>query len=50
MTTDGLRKPGEMAETAAGVRDGHGRRAEGGPARTVPVIPLWDRKRTGARG
>ncbi|WP_286256309.1 hypothetical protein [Streptomyces graminofaciens] len=53
MTTDGLREQGQAAEAvAAGDRHGQGRglRPDDRPATTVPVIPLWDRPRTGVRG
>lgn len=55
MTTDGLSKPRQATE-AMDARDGygsergHGFRSSGGPTTTVPVIPLWARPRTGARG
>jgi hypothetical protein len=58
MTTEGLRVrergDGPRAVDAVGERRGpgygDGPRAEGGPATTVAVIPLWDRLRTGVRG
>jgi hypothetical protein len=50
MTTDWLSEPGERADRADAARDGHGFRAEDGPTTTVPVIPLWERLRTGVRG
>ncbi|MDN0195227.1 hypothetical protein NW895_09320 [Streptomyces sp. S.PNR 29] len=50
MTSDWLSEPGERAETVDAGRDGRGCRAEDGPTTTVPVIPLWERLRTGVRG
>ncbi|GCB46640.1 hypothetical protein [Streptomyces sp. NL15-2K] len=53
MTTDRLSEPRERdsAEGAAdAVRGGYGVRAENGPTTTVPVMPLWERLRTGVRG
>ncbi|MDQ1048014.1 hypothetical protein [Streptomyces sp. V4I2] len=62
MTTDRLSEPTTMtmtmararardsAEAVEAVRDGHGCRGESRPATTVPVMPLWERLRTGARG
>lgn len=53
MTTEGLREPRqatEAVEAKDGRGRGHGRRSDDGPTTTVPVIPLWDRPRTGVRG
>ncbi|MEV5438544.1 hypothetical protein AB0K80_21390 [Streptomyces sp. NPDC052682] len=50
MTTDSLREPSGGCETESAGGDGPGRRADTGRATTVPVIPLWERLRTGARG
>lgn len=55
MTTDGTnetRRATEAVDTGDGhgsVR-GHGFRSGSGTTTTVPVIPLWARPRTGARG
>ncbi|MCX4698463.1 hypothetical protein OG252_21020 [Streptomyces sp. NBC_01352] len=61
MTTDRLSEPTTMtmttmtmtrdsAEAVEAVRDGHGCRGESRPTTTVPVMPLWERLPTGARG
>ncbi|WP_411148312.1 hypothetical protein [Streptomyces sp. A30] len=58
MTTDRLSEPTTItttmtrdgAEAVEAVRDGHGCRGESRPTTTVPVMPLWERLRTGARG
>ncbi|WP_406494815.1 hypothetical protein OHB06_30440 [Streptomyces sp. NBC_01604] len=62
MTTDRLSEPTTMtttitttmtrdgAEAVEAVRDSHGCRGESRPTTTVPVMPLWERLPTGARG
>jgi hypothetical protein len=52
MTVDGLREPRACERSGAVdvVRDGQEIRAADGRTTTVPVIPLWERLRTGARG
>ncbi|MFC5635546.1 hypothetical protein [Streptomyces bullii] len=50
MTTDTLSEPSDGADVRDTVTDGPGRRAEPGQARTVPVMPLWERLGTGVRG
>ncbi|CAM5228866.1 hypothetical protein SALBM311S_12947 [Streptomyces alboniger] len=52
MTTDCLSGPGdrERAEEVSVVGNGSGSRAQNRPTTTVPVVPLWERLRTEARG
>ena len=54
MTAGGPREPRREASLVDTVRDGRGRgqglRTGHAPTTTVPVIPLWQRLRTEARG
>lgn len=49
MTNNG-RQGGRKPETPGAGEGVRGRRAEGGPAKGVRVVPLWEGLRTGARG
>lgn len=50
MATEGLKEPGEGAHAVGAEREWRGLRAEKGRTTTVPVIPLWNRPRTGVCG
>ncbi|MFJ9372051.1 hypothetical protein [Streptomyces sp. NPDC101455] len=49
MTNNGRQGSGKTETPGAG-EGVRGRRAEGGPAKGVRVVPLWEGLRTGVRG
>ncbi|MDH6623628.1 hypothetical protein M2271_001420 [Streptomyces sp. LBL] len=49
MTTECLSGPRERADVMDAAKDGRGLRPEDRPTTTVPVIPLWERLRTGVQ-
>ncbi|WP_158778696.1 hypothetical protein [Streptomyces cellulosae] len=49
MTTDCLSGPRERGEVMDAAKGGRGPHPDHRPTTTVPVIPLWERRRTGVR-